>query len=180
MGAHAYIEAEDLGLTILGTVQNAYSINGVHGQGYGEAVSKAALCRSAALEETMASYSTLLRTRQKKLDDLGVGLAALNQAYATKEKNDGPGDNLNVDRDSAALLRRYGFSGASSSMTVGSIMTMQQDVRFALDQEDNELQQDMTTLQSYVSKRDDAMQIANKLLTKVNSTRESGIRYIGS
>ena len=179
MGAHAYIEAEDLGLTVLGTVQNAYSVNGVHGQGYGEAVSKAALCRSAALEETMSSFSALVRTRQKKLDDLGVGLAALNQAYATKTKNDGQSSQLNVDASAASLLRRYGFN-ASSKMTVANIMTMQQDVRFALDQEDNELQQDMTTLQSYVSKRDDAMQLANKLLTKVNSTRQKGIQYIGS
>ncbi len=179
MGAHAYIEAEDLGLTILGTVQNAYAVNGVHGQGFGEAVSKAALCRTTALEETMQSFSTLARTRQKKLDDLGTALASLNKAFAQKTKDTSSSDKLPVDSSAATLLRRYGFS-ASSQMTYGDIMTLQQNVQFAMDQEDNELQQDMTSLQSYISKRDDAMQMANKLLTKVNSTRQKGIQYIGS
>ena len=179
MGAHAYIEAEDLGLTVLGTVQNAYSVNGVHGQNYGEAVSKASLCRTVALEETMLSFSALARTRQKKLDDLGTALAALNKAFAQKTKDTSSTDELPVDSSAATLLRRYGFS-ASSKMTYTAIMQLQQNVQFALDQEDNELQQDMTSLQSYVSKRDDAMQMANKLLTKVNSTRQKGIQYIGS
>ena len=49
MGAHAYIEAEDLGLTVLGTIQNAYAVNGVHGQDFGTAVYMATLCRTAAL-----------------------------------------------------------------------------------------------------------------------------------
>ena len=178
MGAHTYIEAEDLGLTVLGTVQNAYAVNGVHGQNYGEAVSKAALCRTAALEETMQSFSTLLRTRQRKLDDLGNALAALNEAFAQKGDK-GTSDNLPVDRSAVTLLKRYGFT-ASTQMTFPEIMKLQQNVQFALDQEDNELQQDMTSLQSYVSKRDDAMEMANKLLTKVNSTRQKGIQYIGS
>ena len=178
MGAHAYIEAEDLGLTVLGTVQNAYAVNGVHGQDYGAAVSKAALCRTAALEETMQSFSTLLRTRQKKLDDLGNALAALNEAFAQKGDK-GTSDNLPVNSSAVTTLRRYGFT-ASTQMTFPDIMKLQQNVQFALDQEDNELQQDMTSLQSYVSKRDDAMEMANKLLTKVNSTRQKGIQYIGS
>ena len=178
MGAHAYIEAEDLGLTVLGTVQNAYAVNGVHGQDYGAAVSKAALCRTAALEETMQSFSTLLRTRQKKLDDLGNALAALNEAFAQKGDK-GTSDKLPVNSSAVTTLRRYGFT-ASTQMTFPDIMKLQQNVRFELDQEDNELQQDMTSLQSYVSKRDDAMEMANKLLTKVNSTRQKGIQYIGS
>ena len=179
MGAHAYIEAEDLGLTVLGTVQNAYAVNGVHGQDYGAAVSKAALCRTAALEETMQSFSTLLRTRQRKLDDLGEALSSLNKAFAQKTKDTKSTDKLSVDSSAVTLLKKCGFT-ASTQMTYPDIMKLQQNVRFELDQEDNELQQDMTSLQSYVSKRDDAMEMANKLLTKVNSTRQKGIQYIGS
>lgn len=179
MGAHAYIEAEDLGLTVLGTVQNAYAVNGVHGQDYGEAVAKASLCRTAALEETMQSFSALARTRQRKLDDLGTALAALNKAFAQKTSKTKSTDTLPVDGSAVTLLRKYGFT-ASPKMTYPDIMKLQQNVQFALDQEDNELQQDMTSLQSYVSKRDDAMQMANKLLSKVNSTRQKGIQYIGS
>lgn len=179
MGAHAYIEAEDLGLTVLGTVQNVYSVNGVHGQDFGKAVSKAALCRTAALEETMQSYSSLVRTRQRKIDALGEALAALNQAYAQKEKDTKTTEKLPVDVKAVRTLRTYGFS-ASTGMSYTEIMKLQQNVQFAIDQEDNEVQQDMTSLQSYVSKRDDAMQLASKLLKKVDATRQKGIEYIGS
>lgn len=179
MGAHAYIEAEDLGLTVLGTIQNAYTVNGVHGQDFGTAVREAALCRAAALEETLLSYSELIRTRQKKLDELGEALSALNEAFAQKTKKTKTKDKLPVDSSAVSILRRYGFT-AATKMTYPDIMKLQQNVQFALDQEDNELQQDMTSLQGYVSKRDDTMQMVGKLTKKVGGTRRSGIQYIGS
>lgn len=180
MGAHAYIEAEDLGLTVLGTIQNSYTVNGVHRQDFGTAVYRATLCRTAALEETMVSYSELLRTRQKKLDELGQALSELNHAFAQKTSKTKTGDRLPVASSAVTILRRYGFTSASSRMTYPDIMTLQRNVQFAMDQEDNELQQDMTVLQGYVSKRDDAMQMADKMVKKVGSTRKQGIRYIGS
>lgn len=179
MGAHAYIEAEDLGLTVLGTIQNAYAVNGVHRQDFGTAVYMATLCRTAALEETLASYAELVRTRQKKLDELGEALSALNKAFAQKTSKTKTSDKLPVDSAAVSILRRYGFT-AATKMTYPDIMKLQQNVQFALDQEDNELQQDMTSLQGYVSKRDDAMQMAGKLMKKVSGTRQQGIRYIGS
>lgn len=179
MGAHAYIEAEDLGLTVLGTIQNSYTVNGVHRQDYDTAVYRAALCRTAALEESLTAYSDLLKTRQKKLDELGEALAALNSAFAQKTKDTKRDDKLSVSSSAVSILRRYGFT-ASSKMTWPDIMYLQQDVQYAIDKEDNEVQQDMTTLQGFVSKRDDAMQMAGKLVKKVATTRHKGIQYIGS
>lgn len=179
MGAHAYIEAEDLGLTVLGTIQNSYTVNGVHRQDYDTAVYRAALCRTAALEESLTAYSDLLKTRQKKLDELGEALAALNSAFAQKTKDTKSDDKLTVNSSAVSILRRYGFS-ASSKMTWPDIMYLQQNVQYAMDKEDNEVQQDMTTLQGFVSKRDDAMQMAGKLVKKVATTRHKGIQYIGS
>lgn len=179
MGAHAYIEAEDLGLTVLGTIQNSYTVNGVHRQDYDTAVYRAALCRTAALEESLTAYSDLLKTRQKKLDELGEALAALNSAFAQKTKDTKSDDKLTVNSSAVSILRRYGFT-ASSKMTYPDIMKLQQNVQYAIDKEDNEVQQDMTTLQGFVSKRDDAMQMAGKLVKKIASTRQRGIQYIGS
>ena len=55
---------------------------------------------------------------------------------------------------------------------------LQTDTQYALDKEDNYLQQDMVSLQSYFSKRDQALSMAASLVKKVNNTMSSGIRAI--
>ena len=47
-----------------------------------------------------------------------------------------------------------------------------------MDKEDNYLQQDMVTLQSYFSKRDQALSMAASLVKKVNNTMTTGIQAI--
>jgi len=180
MGAHAYIEKEDLGLTVLGTTQYSYTVGGVHRQDYDTAVYKAALCRSVAVEKALASYEVMIKARQKKLEDLGNALAELSKTYATITKDTKLDDKLSLDSTAASNLRRYGFSSASPSITKQTLMTLKQDVQHAIDQEDNELQQDSTQLQSYVTKRDDAVQMSMKVMKKVANTRNKGIGYLGS
>lgn len=178
MGAHAYIEAEDLGLTVLGTVQNSYTVDGVHRQDFAAAVYKASLCRITALESALASYAALVRARQTKTTELGEALAAIARGLAAKP-DAGTTDSIKIGADAAKILRRYNID-ANSSMKKEDVLRLQQNVQFAMDQEDNDLQQDMTMLQSFVSKRDDAMKMSDKLVKRVNNTRKQGIRYIGS
>ena len=58
------------------------------------------------------------------------------------------------------------------------MQTLQTDAQYELDKEDNFLQQDMVSLQSYFSKRDQALSMAASLVKKVNNTMTSGIRAI--
>jgi len=180
MGAHAYIEAEDLGLTVLGTTQYSYTVAGIHRQDYDTAVYRAALCRSVAIEEALASFELLVRTRQQKLDDLGSALSHIGWTLSTRDKDTKSDTKMGLNADAAATLRRYGFSNANSSITMSDLMKLQQDVEYAIDQEDNEIQRDMTQLENFVSKRDDAMQMSAKFMKRIAQTRQKGIRHIGS
>lgn len=181
MGSHAYIQAEDLGLSILGTTQFSYTVNGVHEQDYDTAIYRAALCRSAAVEEALRGYEVVVRTRQKKLNDLGEALAGLNKSISAtcKQKDMKTDTEISIDSAYVRLLTRYGFE-ASKKMTYEKVMPLLQNVQYALDREGNDLQQDMTQMQSYVQKRDDAFQMASKMLQRVAKTRSRGIGYIGS
>ena len=177
MAAHSYIETEDMGLTVLGVPQYTFTVNGVHRQDFDTAIYRAALCRTVACEQALNGFVALVQARQKKLEDLGYCLAELNASQATKTKDTKTSDELSVDSKAASLLRQYGFEG-SAKIALDKLMKMTQDVQYAMDQEDNELQQNMTTMQSFVSKRDDAMQMSGKLMKKVAKTRQKGISYI--
>jgi hypothetical protein len=51
-------------------------------------------------------------------------------------------------------------------MTRGDLMRSQDDIQYALDVEDNNLQQDMVSLQGLVSKRDSAFSTAARIVSK--------------
>ena len=55
---------------------------------------------------------------------------------------------------------------------------MQTNIQYMMDKEDNYLQQDMVSLQSYFSRRDQALSLAASLVQKVNNTMSSGIQAI--
>lgn len=178
--SHAYIQTEDLGLTVLGTTQYGYTVNGVHGQDFDTAVYRAALCRNVGLEASLTAYTALLAARQRKLQDLGDALARVNEGVARIDPKDLKTDtDVEIGSAAASALRRYGFD-AQKKMKYRDVSKLQQSVQYELDREDNALQQEMTDMQNFISKRDDAMQMATKLMKKVAQTRSRGIRNIGS
>ena len=65
-------------------------------------------------------------------------------------------------------------------MTRGNIQKAQTDFQYAIDREDNDIQQDIVTLQSYITKRDNAYSNAAKLVKKANQAAKSTIKNIGS
>ena len=175
---HAYIQREDLGLTVLGVPQYGYTVNGVHGQDYDTAVCRAALCRATGCEEALGAYSSLLSLRQTKIEDLGNALADINSAVAKLDKVETTAK-VTLSSSTVKTLKKYGFSVTSTKIQYKDAAKLQQDVQYRMDQEDNELQQDMTTMQSFLTKRDDAMQMASKFMKKIAQTRATGIKYIG-
>ena len=56
----------------------------------------------------------------------------------------------------------------------------QAQTEYEMDMENNDLQQDMITVQGLISKRDDSYSTAAKVLKKVNSTGNSIINSIGN
>ena len=69
-------------------------------------------------------------------------------------------------------------SDNAMSITYRNATTAQNNIQYALDTEDNNLQQDMVSLQSLISKRDNAFSAASKIVRKADGTGSGIIRNI--
>lgn len=190
-----FIQANDIaGLKVYGQQQVDYTVNGEAGCDFGAAVARASMQRAVSVESATSALADVVRARERKLTEIGEALAYVAAAaanFTSKSKTDdstsSPG--LATAKD---ILDRYGIDtsnivvvdlstlgagriGAIQNQYVGKLQT---DTQYALDKEDNYLQQDMVSLQSYFSKRDQALSMAASLVKKVNNTMSSGIRAI--
>lgn len=183
----ATIQPHDLGLSIFGTAQVDYTVDGVAGCTYDKAVAMAGLQRAVAVEQAIPAYTAAVRARQQKLEDLGKALADIS---ATLAKFDEDHRKTTSEQDIVGgteahdLLAKYGltkdyFKPSASRIQYQYIQKLQTDVQYALDVTNNDIQQDAVSLQGFVSKRDNAYQMATKLMQKAIRTRETGVGYIG-
>ncbi len=188
------IETRDLGYSVYGTAQVDYTIDGEEGCSYDLAVARAGLRRSVAVEQAIPAYTAAVRARQRKVEDLGTALADIAATFASFT-----GDDRKVDSTTSVvggtqayeILSKYGlasyseddkkvdyFSEKGKKIAYGNVQKLQAEIKYALDIVNNDMQQDVATLQSLVSKRDNAYQMAGRLMKKANQTRSTGIRYI--
>lgn len=183
---NATIVANEIpGDTVYGVKQYDYTVDGVSGQDYAAALSSAALKESVAIEEFANGFAEVVRQRERKVQDLGEILACLAQAAARLPVKD-QSTNDAVSINNAAWVNgtalSYGitlvFKHNTDQMTRGSIQTGQNDVQYALDVEDNNLQQDSVTLQGLVTKRDNAFSTATKIIKKCFNSSSSTISNI--
>ncbi len=193
------IEANDIaGLKVYGQQQVDYTVaydDGTKsGCDFGAAVARASMLRSVAVERALTALADVVRLRERKLTDLGEALAYISAAAASFKDKDKTGDTTTSAGLYTAkkILEKYNIgcseikeinAGGSifngmAYVTKGDVSLVQTNVQYEADKEDNYLQQDMVTLQSYFSKRDQALSTAASLVKKVNRTMSSGIQTI--
>ena len=175
------------GFKVYGQQMVEYTVDGASGKDYAIAIAVAAFAESTAIENEASAYAEVLRARQRKLSELGDALATITKALTTmKLKDQTSNDKSDADNNlitAKEILNRYGITSLTlvdtNKVTRGSAETAQADVEYAMDLEDNDMQQDMVTLQGLVSKRDNSFSTASKVIKKVDSTATSIIRSIG-
>ena len=190
------VEANSIaGLVVYGQQQVDYTVEGKSGCDYGYAVARAALLRSTAVESALNSLMGVVRKREQKLSDLGTALSYVCEAFAHFQhsgKNQAHQDDTVTTSGLyvvADVLLRYGLKSGDDGLSydkgtqTGTISNananlMQTNIQYMMDKEDNYLQQDMVSLQSYFSRRDQALSLAASLVQKVNNTMSSGIQAI--
>ena len=152
-------------------------MNGFDNLTYGEALGQTGLRRASMMENAMNAVTKAIKLRQQKLEALGDALAAIAEAVGKKS---GKGVNATTTLDSAAVrtLRRYGIS-AKTSATVGDYQKLQSEVQVAIDKTSTSLKEDTNSLQTYLSRRDNAFELASKMVKKANDTVSKGIANIG-
>ncbi len=182
--ANLIVANEIPGASVYGVAQMSYTVNGESGQDYAAALTAAAFRESTAIEVAASSFMSVVRQRQTKVTKLGDVLSTIATAMASlKTKDIGKNDpsatswqmdvafarakticddyglKLNVrEKEVDDVLRYY--------MTREDLMTSQNEIQYALDVEDNNLQQDMVSLQGLVSKRDSAFSTAARIVSK--------------
>ena len=164
-----------------------YTVNGADHCGLAEAVAFGSLRNSHAIEAVTVAVSEVLKARQRKCSDVGDALATVGEAVTSIK------DTSDIDAESAidieklrkakATLERYGIDlplTEKGQITYQTGYRKQNEVQKALDQENNDLQQNMTTLQGLVSKRDNVFNVSSKSVKKVNKTMRGTIRAVGA
>ena len=187
------IPNEIAGGAVYGVAQFEYTVAGASGKDYSAALAAASLQESVAIEDAAAAYTEVVRQREWKIEDLGTVLAALAQAIATMDPKS---NDTSKQSDWSAplynardLCSKYGITLTLSAVrlengtwqgkiTYRDATKVQNDVQYAMDTEDNNLQQDMVSLQGYISKRDNAYSNAAKIVQKAIRTGSGVIRNI--
>lgn len=170
--------------SVYGVQQVQYTINGRSGKNFMDAVAIAAFRQAAAIETATSAYSSVVRARQQKIDDLGGALSNIARAMGEVHKKTKSGDKITIPNANSVktVAAKYGISLSwtdGDKMTLGNLQKAQTNVQYAIDREDNDIQQDIVTLQSYISKRDNAYSNAAKIVKKTNQAATSTIGNIG-
>ena len=172
------------GASVYGVPQMSYTVDGDSGKDYTAALTAAAFRQATAIEVAASSYMVVVRQRQTKVTELGDVLATLAVAIGSmRTKNAEPGDHSatswQMDRafeTALSICNKYGISlnvkqkkvdnVLRNYMTREDVMRSQDAIQYELDVEDNNLQQDMVSLQGFVSKRDSSCSTAQKIVSK--------------
>lgn len=169
--------------SVYGIAQMEYTVDGVSGQNFSDAIATAAFCVATAIEDATSAYSAVVTARQRKIDDLGVALAAFDETNANLPPKSKSTDTADVSDYNAVkkILDYYeiDITGFAKNMKRGDIQKAVTEVQYQIDKEDNLLQQDMVSLQSFISKRDNAYSTASKIIKKSNNAARTTIRNVG-
>ena len=171
--------------TVYGVQQVQYTVGGDSGLDYTSAVAIAAFKEATAIETACMGYSEVVKARQHKVDELGEVLAYFAKANAQLPVNPKTGDKVTIDNSTwiKRVCNDYGIPLSwtdGNKMTWGNLQKAQTDVQYQMEREDNNLQQDMVTMRSYISKRDNAYSTAAKVVKKTLNAGSSTIGNIGS
>ncbi len=184
------ITAQEIsGASVYGIPQMSYTVDGQGGKDYVAAVAAATLTQANAFEAECSALAAMVRVRMKKLDDLGKAMATLSMVLASFKK-DNPQSNDTVQSgmlpEMQRLMEAYGLNVTLGKDNDGKDVIRrdnanyaQNDLRYAMDREDNDLQQDMVTIQSMFTKRDNAFSTAARLVGKINNAAQSILGNFG-
>ena len=185
--ANIITTSEITGGSIYGITQVEYTVDGADGKNFIDALTLAAFKQATAIEGATSAYSKVVTARQKKIDELSEALSYVAKANGSLDSKGGKStDKVTVDNASYVkqIAARYEvqltWESGGSQMTRGNIQKAQTDFTYAIDREDNDIQQDIVTLQSYITKRDNAYSNASKLVKKANHAAKATIKNVGA
>ena len=169
---------------VYGVRQVQYTVNGKSGHNFIDAVAAASFRQAVAIEDTTSSYAAVVRARQVKINELAEALSYVAKAVGSLDHDAKSSTKPTVDSASRVkeIANKYGVSLSwdGNKMEFGNLQKAKTNLQYAIDREDNDIQQDIVTLQSFITKRDNAYSNAAKVITKANHAASSTIGNIGT
>ncbi len=170
--------------SVYGVRQAQYVVAGKSGQNFVDAVTIAAFRQAVAVENATSSYTAVTRARQVKIDELAEALSYVAKAVGSLDHDAKSSTKTKIDNASRVkeIANKYGVSLSwdGDKMAFGNLQKAKTNLQYAIDREDNDIQQDIVTLKSFISKRDNAYSNASKVVKKSNQAASSTIGNIGS
>lgn len=195
----ALAQINELDLVVFGQVQYDFSLSGRFGLSLGELMVGVANQRAVAVDREIAAINKEVKQRSRKLEVLGQALgyvaaivAELSQTKDVKidteykdthqwlakiEKLVAPYDLTYEEENKGTLPVSSLWSG---KFTYGNAQKLQSVLQLALDKENNALKRTTNTIQSFVTKRDNAYELIAKLRKKIDKTAGSTISSLGA
>ena len=180
------VEANTIaGGAVYGVKQVSYTVDGIAGKDYGAALAAAAFKQSTSIEASASACADIVKTRARKVEELGQVMAELNRTYSSLRVKDAESGDTGTVNNGAwvnGTALKYGitlvFKPNTANMTRANLMKGQNEIQYAMDVENNHLQQDMVALQSLISKRDNAFSAASRIVRKADDAAGSTIGNI--
>ncbi|MBO4736042.1 MAG: hypothetical protein J5614_06565, partial [Paludibacteraceae bacterium] len=120
-----------------------------------------------------------------KVDELAYVMAVLARAIASMDPKsndiDKKSDPDNELVTAQSICSKYGvtmYLTDGNKITYKNAQTCNNDVKYVIDKEDNDLQQDLVGLQSLMSKRDSQFSMAAKTVRKASNAASSAVRNL--
>ena len=178
-------------------------------QQFDQIVADSAFRQAAAIDEQTAMVAKALKLRRYKSEDLGQALALLDGVLCSYDSSNPKSSDMSKylleegkKNEAKALLDRvskYGLtvqyeinqeigSGCKTHSEEGFVyvqirrdtaMHAQAEIEQMIDAENNNIQQEMSTLQGFVQKRDGAFNNASKVVQKFNGTADHLLDAMG-
>ena len=170
--------------SVYGVRQVQYTVNGKSGHNFIDAVAAASFRQAVAIEDTTSSYAAVVRARQVKINELAEALSYVAKAVGSLDHDAKSSTKTTISNASRVkeIANKYGVSLSwdGNKMEFGNLQKAKTNLQYAIDREDNDIQQDIVTLQSFITKRDNAYSNAAKVIMKANQAASSTIGNIGS
>ena len=170
--------------SVYGVRQVQYTVDGKSGHNFIDAVAAASFRQAVAIEDTTSSYAAVVRARQVKINELAEALSYVAKAVGSLDHDAKSSTKTKIDNASRVkeIANKYGVSLSwdGNKMAFGNLQKAKTNLQYAIDREDNDIQQDIVTLQSFITKRDNAYSNAAKVITKANHAASSTIGNIGT
>ena len=189
------------GVSVYGLPQYEYTLEGAEGRlQFCSVATEASFQQTAAVETQISAVAAAMNARRRKLDDYGKALSAMAGLIPNikQGKNPKSTDEVWVEwgkggreyYDSFLKLRAiYGLGKDDFDFRVeekdsvtyfvmfrSDLQKGQAKLEDALDRDNNSMQEEMTTLDGYVAKRDKSFSVAEKVVKKYHSAADNTIK----